>query len=146
MPGQNWFAPSLHPLPAGAGPQVTAQDLADLLRTGQHRHGSASGPMASVVLRSTQYWSEDDLQATAAYLTRLPARGPAPQQNSRTQTSADAAALGQRLYLDRCADCHGGQGQGVPGLYSPLAGNPSVTQPDIRNLVPMLQHRGRGDF
>jgi len=30
----------------------------------------------------------------------------------------------------------------APGLYSPLAGNPSVTQPDIRNLVQMLQHGG----
>lgn len=144
LPGQNWFAPSLHPLPAGAGPQVTAQDLADLLRTGRHRHGSASGPMASVVLRSTQHWSEADLQATADYLTRLPAHRPAQPQASRAQATApaDQAPLGQKLYAEHCADCHGRQGQGVPGLYSPLAGNPSVTQPDVRNLVQMLQHGG----
>ena len=144
MPGQNWFAPSLHPMPAGVGPQVTAQDLADLLRTGRHRHGSASGPMASVVLRSTQHWSEADLLAAATYLSRLPAQQPAPKQFTRAQAPApaDAAALGQRLYAEHCADCHGRQGQGVPGLYSPLAGNPSVTQPDVRNLVQMLQHGG----
>ena len=144
MPGQNWFAPSLHPLPEGVGPQVTAQDLADLLRTGRHRHGSASGPMASVVLRSTQHWSEADLLAAATYLSRLPAQHPAPKQLTRAQAPApaDAAALGQRLYTEHCADCHGRQGQGVPGLYSPLAGNPSVTQPDVRNLVQMLQHGG----
>ena len=144
MPGQHWFAPSLHPLPAGRGPQVTTQDLAELLRTGQHRHGSASGPMAGVVLRSTQLWSEADLQAAAAYLRSLPAHPPAPQQPARAQAPApaDAAALGQRLYAEHCADCHGRQGQGVAGLYSPLAGNPSVTQPDVRNLVQMLQHGG----
>ncbi len=144
MPGQNWFAPSLHPLPAGQAPQVTAQDLADLLRTGRHRHGSASGPMASVVLRSTQHWSEADLQAAAAYLTSLPAYQPLQKQalGAQAMSRADDAALGQRLYADRCADCHGQQGQGVPGLYSPLAGNPSITQPDIRNLVQKLQHGG----
>ena len=144
MPGQHWFAPSLHPLPAGRGPQVTAQDLAELLRTGQHRHGSASGPMAGVVLRSTQHWSEADLQAAAAYLRSLPVHPPAPQQPTRAQASApaDEASRGQRLYAERCADCHGPQGQGVPGRYSPLAGNPSVTQPDVRNLVQMLQHGG----
>lgn len=148
MPGQHWFAPSLHPLPAGVGPQVTAPDLADLLRTGRHRHGSASGPMASVVLRSTQHWSEADLQAAATYLSRLPAQQPAPKQTTRAQAPApavvpgDAPALGQRLYAEHCGDCHGRQGQGVPGLYSPLAGNPSVTQPDVRNLVQMLQHGG----
>jgi cytochrome c553 len=144
MPGQNWFAPPLHPLPAGQGPQVTAQELADLLRTGRHRHGSASGPMASVVLRSTQHWSEADLQAAATYLTRLPALKPVQKQTSGAQATArtDEVALRQRLYADRCADCHGRQGEGVPGLYSPLAGNPSVTQPDVRNLVQMLQHGG----
>jgi mono/diheme cytochrome c family protein len=148
MPGQNWFAPSLHPLPAGEGPQVTAQDLADLLRTGRHRHGSASGPMASVVLRSTHHWSEADLQAAATYLSRLPAQPLAPKPSTRAQATSpavvpgDAPALGQRLYAEHCADCHGRQGQGVPGLYSPLAGNPSVTQPDVRNLVQMLQHGG----
>jgi cytochrome c553 len=150
MPGQNWFVPSLHPLPTGSGPQVTAQDLADLLRTGRHRHGSASGPMASVVLRSTQHWSEADLQAAATYLARLPTHPPAQQQafraqaraRAQAQAPADEAARGRRLYAEHCADCHGRQGQGVPGRYSPLAGNPSVTQADIRNLVQMLQHGG----
>jgi mono/diheme cytochrome c family protein len=100
--------------------------------------------MASVVLRSTQHWSEADLQAAATYLTRLPALKPVQKQTSGAQATAptDEAALRQRLYTDRCADCHGRQGQGVPGLYSPLAGNPSVTQPDVRNLVQILQHGG----
>jgi mono/diheme cytochrome c family protein len=124
---------------------VTAQDLADLLRTGRHRHGSASGPMASVVLRSTQHWSEGDLQAAATYLARLPTHPPAQQPfraQAQAQAPADEAARGRRLYAEHCADCHGPQGQGVPGRYSPLAGNPSVTQPDVRNLVQMLQHGG----
>ncbi|MFM8768790.1 MAG: c-type cytochrome [Rubrivivax sp.] len=100
--------------------------------------------MASVVLRSTQHWTEADLQAAATYLSRLPAHRPAQQPASRAQAAAPAeqASLGQQLYTQLCADCHGRQGQGVPEQYSPLAGNPSVTQPDVRNLVQMLQHGG----
>lgn len=144
MPGQNWYAPSLHPVAEGPGAQVTAQDLADLLRSGRHRHGSASGPMAGVVFRSTQFWSETDLQAVASYLRALPAlpSQQTPQARLHAPAPSESAALGQRLYTDRCAECHGDQGQGVRGLYIPLAGNPSVTQPDIRNLVQMLQHGG----
>jgi mono/diheme cytochrome c family protein len=145
MPGQNWYAPSLHPVAEGPGAQVTAQDLVDMLRSGGHRHGSASGPMAGVVFRSTQFWSEADLQAVAAHLTALPAQPALPTPQTRSSgpvVAAAGAALGQRLYADRCAECHGDQGQGVPGRYAPLAGNPSVTQPDIRNLVQMLQHGG----
>jgi mono/diheme cytochrome c family protein len=144
MPDQRWFAPSLHPLPGSDGPRVTAQVVVELLRTGRHRHGSASGPMAGVVLNSTQHWAEADLQAVAAYLMTLPARAPTPAPSRRPSepAAADSAALGRRVYADQCAQCHGDQGQGIPGLYSPLAGNPSVTQPDIRNLVQMLQHGG----
>ncbi len=144
MPGERWLAPSLHPAPAGDGPRVTAQDIVELLRTGRHRHGSASGPMAGVVLNSTQHWAEADLQAVAAYLMALPARLPTPAPSRRPSEPAapNSAALGRRVYADQCAQCHGDQGQGVPGLYSPLAGNPSVTQPDIGNLVQWLQHGG----
>jgi mono/diheme cytochrome c family protein len=144
MPGHNWYTPSLHPSPTPNSHRWTAQDLVDVLRTGRHRHGSASGPMAGVVFRSTQYWTEADLQAAAAHLLALPKRPPA-QGSSRLSadpSAPESAALGQRLYADQCAECHGDQGQGTPGLYSPLAGNPSITQPDIRNLVQMLQHGG----
>lgn len=132
MPAQGWYAPSLHPQ---RGSAITREDLVALLRSGRHAHGSASGPMAGVVMGSTQHWPEADLQAAAAYLLTLPAEAAAPAG------AAPGALLsrGARLYKDRCADCHGAQGQGSPGAYPPLAGNPSVLAPDVRNLVQVLR-------
>ncbi|WP_393938412.1 c-type cytochrome [Piscinibacter sakaiensis] len=83
--------------------------------------------MAEVVLASTQHWQVADLQAAADYLHALPAT-PAPPV---------AAA-------DRCADCHGADGRGAAGAYPPLAGNPTVTQRGVGNLLQLLKHGGFG--
>lgn len=135
MPAHDWFAPSLHPVP---GQGITEQDLVDLLRVGRHRLGSASGPMASVVFRSTQHWTDEDLHAASRYLLSLrPEDAPSPMAAAAAQASP---SVGRQLYDDRCADCHGAQGQGQPGVYPPLAGNPTVLQPSVRNLVQVLKH------
>ncbi|MBO1436397.1 c-type cytochrome [Meiothermus sp. CFH 77666] len=36
------------------------------------------------------------------------------------------AADGGQLYSQNCAGCHGASGQGIPGVFPPLAGNPRV--------------------
>ena len=48
------------------------------------------------------------------------------QQASRTASLADR---GSAIYAERCADCHGKDGAGVPGVYPPLDGNASVNEP-----------------
>jgi mono/diheme cytochrome c family protein len=40
------------------------------------------------------------------------------------------AASGAAIYQDRCAICHEASGEGIPGTYPPLAGNPHVTTKD----------------
>lgn len=142
MPGQGWHAPSLHPV-QGLG--VTAADTVALLRDGQHRWGTAAGPMAEVVQRSTQHWRAEDLQAVASYLAQVPAE---PLRDARAgEGSARLLALGAKLYEKHCADCHGAQGEGaVDGsgrlAYPPLAGNPSLLQPTARNLARLIQEGG----
>lgn len=137
MPGQGWYAPPLRPV---AGRPVDTEAMVQLLRSGRHARGSASGPMAGVVRRSTQHWHEADLRAAVAYLAALPPRAePAGRVDAAPATSL---ALGRRLYADRCADCHGANGQGVPGAYPPLAGNPTVIAPEVHNLVQLLRHGG----
>lgn len=132
MAGERWWAPalSIHPR--------EAESLVALLKTGQSTQGTAMGPMAEVVLWGTQHWSDADLNAMAVYLQSLP---PAP---ARPAVPAGAALpeRGQRLYADRCADCHGTRGEGVPGIYPPLAGNPSVLQAEPVNLVHAVRHGG----
>ena len=51
-------------------------------------------------------------------------------------------ARGGQLYGDQCATCHGPLGQGAPGAYPALAGNPIVTLPDPGNLVQAITSGG----
>ncbi|HET7863912.1 MAG TPA: cytochrome c [Burkholderiaceae bacterium] len=136
VPMQPWFAPALGL--AGLPPRAQA-DLVALLKTGTWAGGTAIGPMAEVVFNSTQHWTETDLQAVALYLQDLPA---APAAGSAGAAPAEQMALGAQLYTRHCADCHGARGEGVPGAYPPLAGNPSVQQATPTNLIQVVLHGG----
>jgi mono/diheme cytochrome c family protein len=136
MPGQGWYAPSLHPV---AGQAHAPDETVALLKAGQTDRDTVLGPMALVVLQSTQHWPEADLRAVAAYLGTL---APQPAPPPAAPAPPAVLELGQRLYGERCADCHGERGQGVPGAYPALAGNATVQQPDIRNLVRVLRLGG----
>lgn len=48
---------------------------------------------------------------------------------------AQAATNGAMLYNDRCAMCHEVNGQGTPGSFPPLAGNPHVVVKDPSPLI-----------
>jgi mono/diheme cytochrome c family protein len=136
MPMRDWYAPTLHPTtPRPADPE----DMVALLKTGQTARGAVLGPMALVVFQSTQYWADADLLAVADHLATLPAQAqPAPAEAAAPATME----AGRRLYADRCADCHGALGEGVPGAYPALAGNATVLQPTPLNLVKVLRHGG----
>lgn len=126
--GQDWYAPDLSTQANGGLQGWSRQDLIDALKTGQSSKGVTVGPMADVVANSTQYLRDDDLQAIADYLLALPARAtPAP-----SHTSFDSKSLadhGQAVYEEHCANCHGKDGKGIPGIYPPLDGNASVVEP-----------------
>lgn len=152
MPMRDGWAPSLQPRP---GQRI--EDIVAYLRTGRHAHDAALGPMARVVSESTQHWSAPDLQAAARYLMSLPVQPAAGLAAAASLAPAEQRARGQRLYARHCAQCHGEQGEGVvtaakPGgpagaalpSIVPLAGNPSVTQPAVHNLVQWLRHGGFG--
>jgi mono/diheme cytochrome c family protein len=142
LPLQPWFAPDLSPLP-DVPLARQQQDLMDLLRTGMSSHATASGPMAEVVVSSTQHWTDQDLRAAAVYLTSLPARRPtAPQPRPVDAVNAAQHQRGRALYTDQCAQCHGAQGEGAPRIYPPLAGNPSVTLANAGNAMQVIRHGG----
>ncbi|MDZ4144769.1 MAG: cytochrome c [Burkholderiales bacterium] len=146
IPMQNWYAPSLA-LSAEAGvAHWPDAEVVHLLKTGIAAQGSATGPMAEVVLGSTQYLNDADLTAMATYLktlatdapaapaTRLPPPPPPPAQ------PGDAATA--KLYEQHCADCHGARGEGIPGAYPALADNRAVTMASPVNLVQIVLHGG----
>jgi mono/diheme cytochrome c family protein len=142
---QNWYAPSLtDPHEAGVADWPSAEVVA-LLKTGIAPRGSVMGPMAEVVFRSTQYLNDADLAAMASYLKDLP--GAPVQPAARTGTAPNrrdsgTMARGQKIYDQRCAYCHGDQGQGVPGAFPPLAGNRSVNMAQTANLTQVIAHGG----
>ena len=134
IPAQNWYAPDLSTQAHGGLEGWSADDIVALLKTGQSAKGAAFGPMADVVMQSTQHMREDDLRAIATYLRSLPPR-PAPA-NTGGQIAATAAIdRGGKLYAQQCAGCHGKDGQGVPGVYPALAGNGSVLEPTGINAI-----------
>lgn len=135
IPVQNWYAPALA---WPAGPEA-AQELQALLRDGMSAHRSVLGPMAEVVFGSTQYLQPEDLAAIAAYLQALP---PPAQARERGRVDNDLLQQGAEVYRKACADCHGAQGQGAPGIYPPLAGNATVTAADPINLLRAINEGG----
>ena len=151
IPMQNWYAPSLTSrLEARVADWDIAQIVA-LLKTGISPRGSVIGPMAEVVLGSTQHLSDDDLTAMAVYLKDLPQAQGAPKPAPAAQSSqpsplppvaARVADRGAKLYEQHCAQCHGDQGAGVAGAYPALAGNRAVSMASSANLVQIVIHGG----
>jgi mono/diheme cytochrome c family protein len=111
-----------------------------LLRTGVAARASVAGPMAEVVYTSTQHLTAQDLGAMARYLAALPRR--AGERAAAGQARPELLAQGADLYKQHCATCHGDAGQGVPGIYPPLAGNRAVTLAPPHNLVQVIRKGG----
>lgn len=134
IPAQHWYAPDLAAIPGGGLAGWTAADIVGLLRNGQSARGVAFGPMADVVRESTQYLTTADLDAIAVHLAGLPPRTVA-QPAWRLFDARALVAHGADVYHKHCADCHGDDGRGVAGIYPPLAGNASVTEPSGINAI-----------
>lgn len=155
MPGGGWLAPSLLQADQAGVQAWRTEDIVALLREGQSPQGRANGPMAEVVHANTRHLTLADAQAMATYLRALPLQpdaapqaamktpAPATPASSASQDGTTAITVpGARLYARHCAECHGDQGQGVPGVYPPLAGNRLVTMSRHNNLVRSVMEGG----
>ncbi len=144
MPDGRWFAPSLRDPAQGGLQHWPTERIVALLRDGtvadDPGHATVMGPMAEVVFDSTQHLRADDLRAVAVYLQDLPVQAePVPE----VEPAAPAQmGLGQRIYKQHCADCHGAQGQGATGAYPPLAGNRAVVMASPVNTVQAIVSGG----
>lgn len=142
IPMQNWYAPSLV---SGAEASVASWETAHvvaLLKTGSTPKGAVLGPMADVVLGSTQYLTDPDLTAMAVYLKDLPQAPMATAPAATAVVPEKKADQGAKLYEKYCAQCHGEQGLGVPGAYPALAGNRHVLLASSVNLVQTVLNGG----
>ena len=55
LPGREWYAPSLRSSSEAGVAGWSTEEIIGLLRDGRHDHATVSGPMAKVVLNSTQW-------------------------------------------------------------------------------------------
>lgn len=144
--GVNWYAPSLSSHLEAGGGDWTIDEYIALLSVGISERAVASGPMATIVGQSLQYLSPEDIRAMAVYLKSLteneveaPLSAYAPVVPERTQTRLDQ---GGKLYETYCKTCHGESGEGVPGIYPPLAGNRSVIMDSPVNTIRSVLYGG----
>ena len=121
-PIDKWYAPSLAASTEAGVADWETQHIVDLLKTGVSARGSALGPMAEVVFRSTQHLDDADLRAMAVFLKSLPQSAPRATRDSAPM-APETAEHGRALYREHCEGCHGPRGEGARGAYSALAGN-----------------------
>ena len=133
MPDGHWLAPSLRDAAQAGVAKWSKDEVADVLQHGRTEVASAMGPMAEVVFGGTQYLRRDDVQAMAVFLKDLPEQSAAAPEPQRA--NPEVLALGEKLYGQQCADCHGAAGQGALGAYPALAGNRSVVMTSHVNAV-----------
>src|SRR5665647_60021 len=123
-------------------------EMVEYLKTGRTDRLAASGVMAEVVSKSTQYLTDQDLMAIAEYLKSLP-----PSHDER-QGYADATMLtsdiseatrslragetvipGSAVYLDNCNACHRSDGSGANRTFPNLVKNEAVNAKDPTSLI-----------
>lgn len=69
-----------------------------------------------------------DLVAYLAFLRQTPL--PGGGATAEPAGAAPAASEGAAVYATHCAGCHGQDGEGTPGLFPPMKGDPVVTAAD----------------
>ena len=75
----------------------------------------------------------------AHFLKELPRQENAKED--RKLSTTEDQQIGQRLYINHCAQCHGDNGEGR-GDYPPLAGNRTVIMNSSVNLVRIILRGG----
>lgn len=141
IPVQNWYAPDLSMGVNGGLAGWSESDVVSLLKTGRSPQGTALGPMAEVVMRSTQHLTDGDLAAMATYLKSLPGRDPRPMPE-QIANARELATQGEAIYVKQCSGCHAADGRGKSTAYPPLDRNPSVLDPTGINAIRIVLNGG----
>jgi mono/diheme cytochrome c family protein len=112
------------------------------LKTGKNKYSSAFGTMVEVVNNSTQYMTDDDLNAMAVYLKSLPAKNEKSaaaykydETTAKKLSALEFATPGAQTYYEYCVSCHGYDGSGHGSSIPGLAGNPVVMDPNPESLI-----------
>jgi mono/diheme cytochrome c family protein len=138
---QNWYASDLTANSRVGLGDWSIQDVILYLETGRNRFEISSGPMADAITHSLSHLAEADLKAIAVYVKSLPSAGGA----APTPISMEDPKMkqGRAIYHDNCSACHGGQGQGIVGLFPRLAKAPLVQQEQPTSMIRVVLEGSR---
>lgn len=142
-----WTAPPLRG-ESSAIKRWSQDDIKLILASARNAHAAINGEMQLVVRDSSQYMTDDDRTAIAAYLGTLNQGAPTPAGEGQTDTeklliSANPSMdLGPRLYLDNCNACHFSTGRGADEVFPELDGSSLVTADSPTGLISMILHGG----
>ena len=139
-----WYAPPLADPEQAGLQQLDLAEAAAFLQSGKREHAAMMGPMADVVFESLQYMHDDDARAMATYLKSIPpvsVESPLRLIRMTDNGRREAMAEGKAIYADRCAGCHGENGEGRKGAPA-LAGNRVVTMDNPINAANMIRQGG----
>lgn len=139
---QGWYAPEITGNGYSGLGSWSSDQIVSYLKQGANAHAVASGPMAEVVTKSTQYLDEADLTAMATYLKSV-----SGSDRSRPQPMAAGGSdmqLGKRVFGINCSACHVSSGTGVNGMVPALSNSPSVQAANPVNAIRVILQGGVG--
>jgi mono/diheme cytochrome c family protein len=147
----SWYAPSVVNSKEAGVQAWNETDIVRLLQAGSVTDGAGGhqgftfGPMAEVVYESLQHTDAADLKAMAAYLKSLPDIAPRYKKIRPTVAPSDVPvvmSLGQQIYADNCAGCHGERGEGRSIVAPSLAGSRVVSMDSSIDATRMVLYGG----
>jgi len=107
------------------------KDVEQFLREAHNDYSGASVEMGEVVTFSLSQLNDADFAALVEYLTDQPA------SPSTTVKAPDQVVMrqGRAIWEDECSACHRMDGEGVPGMFPRLKGNPNLQQDDPTTVL-----------
>jgi alcohol dehydrogenase (quinone), cytochrome c subunit len=140
-----WVAVNLRGnLADGLGAWSAADIVATLRSARNASHAVVGGAMNDAIVHSTQYLSDADLNAIAAYLKTLAPTADSPSSFKADPATAKAlregvnATRGAELYVDNCAGCHRTDGLGDAQVFPRIADNSSVLAGDPSSVIRLI--------
>jgi mono/diheme cytochrome c family protein len=75
----------------------------------------------------------------AAACARTASSGASASASAAIANNPASASDGAVVYITNCSSCHQADGEGVPGAFPPLAGNPTVTGNPVA-VIAIVKH------
>src|SRR5699024_6949998 len=138
--GESWFAPSLGDGGRDGIGSWSTEDIVQYLKTGANHDSHAAGSMIDVIMNSTQYLRDEDLEAITVYRKYIPASqgdDKSGKKEGKSVEKPDEAVMerGKAIYVDNCMGCHMADGSGQKNTFPPLRESSAIHAEKADTLI-----------